>query len=181
MEEEEIWKDIPGYEGIYKISSHGRVKSLQRITFKKGVLCPIRERILRQFIDIRGYYTVGLCKNGKNKTKGVHQLMAIAFLGHTPCGLKLVPDHKDGNKLNNKLYNIQIVTIRENSSTCFRKDRDNFSSKYVGVYWFKRESKWKAHIKINGKSVYLGMFKTEIEASLAYQTALSELLNKERL
>ena len=161
--EEEIFKAIPGYEGIYEVSDLGRVKSL-----KFG-----KEKILKCIKDSAGYYVVGLRKDNKTKTKKVHQLVAMAFLNHTPDGTqKLVVDHIDNNKLNNRLDNLQLTTNRENTS----KDRKGCSSKFIGVSWFKRDNKWKASIYINGKLIHLGYFDTEEEASKAYNNKLKEII-----
>ena len=100
----------------------------------------------------------------------VNQIMAIAFLSHKPCGHKIVVDHIDNNKLNNKLYNLQLITHRENIS----KDKKG-SSKYTGVCWHKIKNKWQSSIAINGKIKYLGIFTNEIEAAQAYQNELKKL------
>ena len=78
----------------------------------------------------------------------------------------------DNNKLNDKLYNIQVITNRENLS----KDKKRGTSKYIGVCWSKREQKWTSQIRINGKKKGLGYYKTEQEASQAYQNELKKLL-----
>lgn len=64
--DDEIWKDIIGYEGLYLISNIGRVK---RLGFNK-------ERLTKLRLNYKGYYIVGLCKDGKVKTKYIHQLVA---------------------------------------------------------------------------------------------------------
>ena len=156
----EIFKDIPGYEGIYQVSDLGRVKSLR---FNK-------EKILKPTVGSHGYYTVGLCK-GKRKTISVHQLVAMTFLNHKPDGTtKVVVDHIDNNPLNNRLYNLQLVTNRENTS----KNR-NGTSKYTGVCWSKRDNKWRSEIRINGKKKHLGRFNCELAAAAAYQKELIKL------
>lgn len=162
----EIWRDIPGYEGLYRVSNLGRVKSLTH-----SVKCRIGYRIvigkmLSQCIA-NTYYSVALSKKSKHVNYKVHQLVAIAFLNHVPCGSKLVVDHKDYNPLNNRLYNIQVITQRENLS----KDKKG-SSKYTGVSWHKIQKSWASSIRINGKRHYLGYFKNEYDAHLAYQKAL---------
>lgn len=152
----EIWKEIKGYPD-YQVSSFGRIKSLK---FRK-------ERILKQWIDDKSYCRVDLIKNEK-----VHQLVAIAFLNHTPCKYKLVVNHIDLNRQNNCVDNLEIVTARENCNKKHIKSK----SQYVGVTWFNLGKKnWRAKIVINKKSVTLGYFKTEIEAHNAYQNALKNI------
>lgn len=82
MIEIEIWKDIIGYEGLYQISSYGRVKSLGGKVCGKGAIS--KERILKNCIDFNGYYKVRLSKNSKGKTFKIHKLVAIHFLNHIP-------------------------------------------------------------------------------------------------
>lgn len=178
-EEIEVFVDIPDYEGLYQVSNLGRVRSLAKIIYRSnGRMQTWRERILRPGIKDTGYYHVQLCRNKIHYDKKVHQLVAITFLNHIPRGLSLVVNHIDGNKLNNKLLNIEIVTTRQNTSTCYRSDRLRLSSQYTGVNWNKKVKKWESGIKINGRRKYLGCFSSEIEASNVYKKALSELLNK---
>ena len=136
----EIWKDVVGYEGLYQISDFGNVKSL-----KYG-----KERTLKKTSDKDGYLFVGLYKNKTNKTLKVHQLIAEAFLGHKPCGMKLVVDHKNDIKSDNRLDNLQIVTNYQNIIKSIKKT--NTSSKYIGVYFHKKSNKWMARIMINYKN-----------------------------
>jgi hypothetical protein len=156
---EEIWKDIPVYEGIYQVSNLGRIKSL-----KFG-----KEKILNGWIRRDGYIAVNLMYN-KRKTYRLHQLIAITFLNHKPNGHKIVVDHIDNNKLNNRLDNLQLVSQRFNSS----KDRKG-SSKYTGVSWNKKRKKYESQIVINNKRKYLGLFENEYDAHLAYQNKLLTL------
>ena len=168
----EIFKDIPSYEGYYQISNFGTVKGLSRkVKHPKGGHRVVKEKILNPSLNTHGYLKVALCKDGKQKTHFIHKLVAMAFLGHQPCGHKLVIDHKNNNQLDNRLENLQIVTNRENCS----KDKKGFSSKYVGVFWDKHAKKWRASIKINGKIKYLGSFECEIEAHKAYQQELKKI------
>lgn len=161
MEKKEVFKDIPDFEGLYQVSNLGRVKSLK---FNK-------ERILKAGIESKGYCIVNLCKNKKQYSKHVHKLVAITFLDHVPCGHKLVVDHINNIKSDNRLENLQLTTQRENAS----KDQKNSSSKYTGVYWSKHASKWHSQIQINGKLKRLGYFTNEYEAHLAYQTELKNI------
>jgi hypothetical protein len=98
--ENEIWKPIIGFEGIYEVSSLGRVKSFRNP----------KERILRPTKNGRGYMKVILYKSDTKKQITVHQLVSIAFLNHVPNGNKLVIDHINDNKTDNRLDNLQVVT-----------------------------------------------------------------------
>ena len=168
----ENWKDIKGYEGFYQISDLGRVKSLKRWIENKGNGGYFLKSKLVKIGLSQGYPCVSLNKNGVCKKFRVHQLVAIAFLNHKPCGFKLVVDHIDNNKLNNKLENLQIVTNRVNTS----KDRRGCSSKYVGVHYNKNGTNhWRSTISIDGKIINLGCFPTEERASIAYNFALMQL------
>ena len=159
----EIWKDIPGYEGDYQVSSIGNVMSFKYLNSKT-------KRLLKPSNSF-GYHRTALCKNSKVKMYKNHQLVAMAFLGHTPCGLKLVVDHIDNNPLNNRVENLQLISSRENSS----KDKVGGASKYVGVR--RDRNKWISSIGIGEKSIYLGSFNTEIEASEYYQNAVTAIKN----
>jgi hypothetical protein len=177
MEEIEIWKDIPGYEGIYQASTYGRIKRMARILSDSyGRSVSLKERILNPYLSSNKYVIIELSKYNASKTLMLHQLIAITFLGHVINSHVLVVDHIDGDRRNNKASNLQVVTHRENTSTCFRKDRSTFSSRYTGVGWLKRNKKWRAQIQINGKQTYLGLFDTEVEASNAYQNTLKTIL-----
>ena len=170
----EEFRDIKGYEGLYQVSNLGRVKSLSRlINHWRGGERLIKERIKSVAVGSDGYLMVGLSKEGNPESITIHKLVAVAFLNHTPCGFKIVVDHIDNDPLNNNANNLQLVTNRENTS----KDRKG-ASKYVGVTRLKRNNKWKASIWLNGRTEYLGAFKEEYTASIAYQTALHNHLNK---
>lgn len=159
--ESEIWKDAKGYQGDYSISTMGVIKSM-----KSG-----KERILKLNL-VSGYYQVCLYLNGKPKNKNIHQLMAETFLGHNPCGFKLVVDHIDTNKLNNCLSNLRIVTSRTNSNRKHLKSTSNFT----GVSWHKTTKKWYSSIVIDGKKIHLGYFNNEEDASKYYENALNNHL-----
>ena len=163
---EEIFKDIPGYEGLYQVSNLGRVKSLSRKVCNYRGCYFSKERILKQFIR-KTYKMVNI----RSSNRMVHQLIAMAFLNHIPCGHKVVVDHINHDKLNNRLENLQLITNRENCS----KDVKNKTSKYTGVSWSKSRNKWVSQIKINGKTVPLGRYKCELVAYIVYQKKLKEI------
>ena len=169
---EEIWKDIPNYEGYYQASSLGRIKSLSRIVLRKGKYPFMsKEKVLKPALIPLGYYQIVLHKNGIKKGKSIHSLVAESFLNHKPNGHKLVVNHKNFNREDNRVENLEIITNRENTNKKHKKS----SSKYVGVNWCKRLNKWVAQIWVNGKKKNLGCFENEYDAHLAYQKALNEL------
>jgi hypothetical protein len=165
----EIWEEILGYEGLYQVSNCGNVKSLSRTITKGNITYVTKDKLLKQSIDTVGYPYVNLSDYKKQKTFRVHQLVAIAFLNHTPNKYDgLLVDHIDGNKLNNNLNNLQLVTNRINSS----KDRKNKTSKFTGVSWHKQSNKWLAQVRKNDKVEYLGVFEKEEDAAIAYLNSL---------
>lgn len=99
----EQWRDIPGYEGLYEVSDHGRVRSMHgRRGSAVHMLNPGRTN---------GYLMVGLCKNKNKWQVTVHRLVMLAFVGESNG---LFTNHKDGNRSNNHLSNLEYVTNVEN-------------------------------------------------------------------
>ena len=120
----------------------------------------------------QGYKIIGIqIKDLKPKTIQIQQLVAASFLGYNFNGHKLVVDHKDDNKLNNHIDNLQIITQRENNS----KERTLKSGLPVGVCFRKDINKYRSQIYLNGKIKYLGCYNTSEEASNAYQNKLKEI------
>jgi hypothetical protein len=156
---EEIYKDIPGYDGLYQVSNMGNVKILNYRSTNK-------ERILKANTSSNAYLRVCLYKNGKQKVIAIHQLVAMAFLGHIPNGKSIVVDHIDNNKLNNHVSNLQIVSHRINTT----KDRNN-----PGITFHKSTGKWQVRIQHNNIKTYLGVYTDKQDALDAYQKALNEL------
>jgi len=102
----EIWKDVPEYEGLYRVSNLGRVKSL-----KWG-----KERVLKPKEDRGGYVYVGLYKEGVEKKFSVHRLVMLAFVGES--GLQV--NHINGLKTDNQLENLEYCTGSENMIHAFK-------------------------------------------------------------
>ena len=102
---EEIWKDIVGYEGIYEISNLGRIRTFNYKNTNNV-------EIMKNFIDGSGYIKISLCKNGIKKQYFIHRLVAQAFIPNLKN--KRTVNHKDGNKLNNCVGNLEWVTCEEN-------------------------------------------------------------------
>lgn len=122
----EIWKDIKSYEGLYKVSNLGRVKSLNYGRTGK-------EQILSLVLQNSGYLQVGLCKNGKVKKFKVHRLVAQAFIDNSD-NLPQV-NHIDQNKLNNQAINLEWCDNQYNTRYSFAKKIGSFKDgKLIKVY-----------------------------------------------
>ena len=114
--ENEVWKDIVGYEGLYQVSNLGRVKSLKRKVYAgRNRMRWQYERILsNNKTNGNGYIVVSLNKESKSKNKYVHRLVAEAFL-ENPNNYKYI-NHKDQNTFNNNVNNLEFCTAQYNST-----------------------------------------------------------------
>jgi hypothetical protein len=166
-----VWKNIEGYEGIYQISNCGEIKALKRLI--KDIInnkYP-RKRVIKQKIlkaktsKQTGYKQVVLL----GKTYNVHKLVANAFIGKGGY-----VNHKDFNKTNNNIENLEVVDSTQNV-TYRRKQNKKTFSKYKGVTFDKCSKKWIAQIMYKYKHVHLGRFFNEDEAALAYNKKAKEL------
>lgn len=102
----EKWVDVIGYEGLYQVSDHGRVRSLGR-----------KARILKTVKRSNGYLKVNLSKNGKVKNQSVHRLVATAFVSNDEDLPEV--NHEDGNKENNHYSNLVWCTSSYNQKHAF--------------------------------------------------------------
>lgn len=122
MYEDEIWKPIKGYEGLYEVSNYGRVKSLPR-----GKQWPYRQthnNIRVQRIK-NGYWTVNLSKKNVVKTYLVHRLIAEAFIPN-PDNLPFI-NHKDEVRTNNNIDNLEWCTHQYNCNYGTARERQNIT------------------------------------------------------
>jgi len=147
---EEEWRPIVGYDGKYEVSDLGRVKGLKR------------GKILKPSPDKYGYLQVNLCNNDV-KTCFVHRLVLQTF---QPTEEELDCDHVNFIKNDNRLVNLRWATTSQNSR--YQPKREGCSSQYIGVCWIKRQKKWVANCRIDGKLNHIGTFDTEEEAGRAY-------------
>ena len=101
-----------GYEGLYQVSNHGRVKSLARSKQNGHYVFP--ERILCPSMGNR-YLHVCLCKDGRRKNGKIHKMVAAAFLGESP----LTVNHRNGIRTDNRLDNLELLTVTDNIRHAF--------------------------------------------------------------
>lgn len=149
-EKEKIWKDITDYEGCYQISNEGNVKNFNGKILKLSLSGKYPNQ----------YYSVTLSKNNIHTAFKIHRLVGIHFVPN-PNNLPQI-NHKNGNKLINNDWNLEWTTVIENN--CHKQDKTKTTSQYIGVYWESSKNQWRAGIKINGKTKYLGRFNTELKA-----------------
>jgi hypothetical protein len=109
----EVWKDIKDYEGIYQVSNQGRVRSLDRIVVNKnGINIKRKGRVYKLSPEGSGYYQVQFYNKGKRVHKSVHRLVAFCFLINNNNLSDI--NHKDGNKTNNNVNNLEWMTHSDN-------------------------------------------------------------------
>lgn len=120
-----MWKSIKDYDTLYEVDDCGRVRSLQKWNGHKYVKRDV-PYILKQSYTTTGYKKVELVKNGRKKSIKVHRIVAEAFIENTYN--KPNVNHKDGNRINNNVDNLEWVTQKENVEhacrTGLRKLRD---------------------------------------------------------
>lgn len=148
----EEWKDIIGYEGLYKISNKGRVWS-----------CTYN-RTLKPSTEKSGYKKIVLSKEGKLKTYRIHRLVALAFL--KPVKNKEIVNHIDENKSNNYFLNLEWCTYKENMNhgTCIKRILKTKSGKNYDGYKKISEKLSVPVIGINVKTGEKIEFKSMTEA-----------------
>lgn len=108
----EHWREIRGYEGRYQVSDFGRVRSMERFVQCNARPRRVRERVLKQCINKRGYRFVTLSAYSRRDPRLVHQLVLEAFTGDRPDGME--SRHLDGNPANNAVSNLCWGTHTEN-------------------------------------------------------------------
>lgn len=154
-------KPIKNYERYY-VSKLGHVFTIGRTSQLKEI-APCKTP--------KGYLKVWLYKNGKRKMFYIHRLVAQAFL-ENPEALPMV-NHKDFDKTNNDVDNLEYCTARYN--VIYSAIAKKTSSEYLGVTWNKSVRKWQAQYQIGKKKIYIGCFDTQEEAHDAYVNAIKDI------
>ena len=144
---EEIWKDIEGYEGLYQVSNLGRVKSLGRKVKKINGKMNVCEKILKPGIG-NGYKKVSLWKNNSSKMFLIHRLVALAFIPNNE-NLPIV-NHKDENRLNNAVDNLEWCTYEYNNN--YGTIRERMSKTLSGRYKGEKNPMYGVRLGLNPNS-----------------------------
>lgn len=123
----ESWVPVRGYEGAYEVSSHGRVRSLDRIVENNGGKASIKGMPLKANPDVVGYPSVALWRDGKSKTVRVHRLVASAFVAGEHDDLEVC--HGDGDRTNNHFENLRWDTRAANMQDMLEHGRNAFANR----------------------------------------------------
>lgn len=154
---EEVWKDVPGYDGLYQVSNKGQVKSMYFHAQKgKGNNLKDNPKILIPSVDSYGYKIVSLCNGDTKKTVTVHKLVAAAFIPN-PDNLPCI-NHMDENKQNNCVENLEWCTVEYNNSYGTKGERTAQTLKKK-VYQYDQE--------MNLIAVYDGAIDAEKETGVS--------------
>ncbi len=159
--QQEVWKDIPNYEGFYQVSNLGNVKSLDRyIVYPDGTKRLFKSKIQKKTINSSGYVYYDLYIKSKRKRFLAHMIVYIAFVSE--YDRKLDINHIDCNKTNNNINNLELTTRSENMIHALK---NNLLNKTIN-------SATKHYIEINGISYPLK------EISKKYNLPYSLVLNR---
>jgi len=132
MSAREIWRDVPGWEGVYQVSCRGRVKSLERTCKARGGgTRVIPKRILKAAKDIHGYLTVSFSRDGIKKTYRVHCMICEAFIGVRPNEMEV--RHLNGQRDDNRAENLVYGTHQENEADRVLHGTDGNGEKNVNA------------------------------------------------
>lgn len=127
------------------------------------------ERRLAGYSDARGYRILSV----NNKSRFAHRVIWEHVHGPIPDGLEI--DHIDGNPKNNSILNLRLVTHTQNMQNQHRPRGNNKTSGVKGVHWDKEKGRWRTHIVVNKKQVFIGRFDDMWDAIVAYQDAAARL------
>lgn len=170
------WKNIKGYETLYKVSNYGEIKAKRRVIYKiiddeRQPIFVTKEKIMSPVNHGNGYLYITLIDEfGNRKNHYVHRLVAEAFIPN-PNNLPQV-NHRDYDRKNNKVTNLEWCSSLENirHSRCnqprfHETSKKSFGYKYIGI----KNGKYRVNIRIDkGKHKFDKMFKT-LEEAISYR------------
>lgn len=174
------WRDIKGYEGLYQVSNEGNVKSNNLYAHREP-------KIMKLQHHDAGYASVALSKNGKTKSYLVHRLVAEAFLDN-PNNYDFV-NHKDENKRNNDVHNLEWCTKSYNAIYYLSMDehrKKEYAERFVDKTTGKRYSSWTTRIphkyfenviQIDRDGKVLKIFENPTEAAIASGALVGNIIS----
>jgi hypothetical protein len=166
---EEIWRDING-QGLYQASSLGRIKSLEKKIVRSNRVHTLKERILEPHVGFYGYKVVNLVINGIVRSVALHRVITETFIPNPEN--KRTINHKNKIKTDNQVENLEWCSDRENVSHAIMNKKKH--SRYIGVTWDITKSLWVVRVRINGTRKFVGTFKDEYLAGMAYKQFLQK-------
>lgn len=147
---------------------------MKRIPLTQGFYALVDDADYSDLVKHRWYYCRGYARrnvslsNGKQETVLMHRVL-LGLAKHQ----KILADHANGNKLDNRRSNLRVCTSSQNAMNC-PLGLDNTSG-YKGAFWLERNQKWMSKIKVKGVQVYLGLYATAEDAHEVYLSAAGEL------
>ena len=150
--ENEEWRAIPGYEGLYEASDIGRVRSLKYGKIRYVVIS----------YDHNGYKRCTLIKqDGSVKMFKINRLVYMTFKGNIEDGMQI--DHINSIRDDNRISNLRPFSARDNTIASYdrRRNEGTISSKYRGVTYDRRSKKWMVQLLVDGINRHIGSFECE--------------------
>lgn len=138
---------------------------MKEIILTKGFVAIVDDEDFEFLNEFKWTYNIGYActhKKGQKNYIYMHRLIMNAKKG-------FVVDHINHNSIDNRKENLRVCTHKDNIRNS--KSTKNSTSKYLGVSWANRERRWRSVITVDSKQKYLGVYKTEEAASLAYNEA----------
>ena len=159
--ENEDYRIITLHDNKLKVYRDGRIEKAFGYTSASMKKKYKEELFIKIGHNSRSYTKIVLSYKRCEKHYQAHRIIAYAFLGLDIDNPTQIIDHIDRNKTNNNVVNLRIVTKQQNA----------FNTKSKGYFWDKSRNKYQSRISVSGKNIYLGRYKTEACAKLAYLTA----------
>jgi hypothetical protein len=163
----EIWKDIIGYEDYYQISNYGNIKAKERIVlYSNGIKTRYPSKIRKP--SLSEYRMIALSKNGVTKVFKISRLVALHFIEIDKS--RNVVNHKDFNKHNDNVLNLEWVTNSENVLHSNNRNKKEIK----GIFFDIKRNKWCCYLYRNNKNIFIGRFITKEEAILQQKIKLND-------